>query len=63
MRKDFGKVRIDITGERFGKLEIINTYRDTERHATYCTCVCDCGNTKEILHRHYDLVKQNHVDA
>ena len=39
---------IDISGERFGKLTVIE--RDTSKHggAAYWICKCDCGNTKSI---------------
>jgi hypothetical protein len=39
---------IDISGERFGKLTVIE--RDMSKHggAAYWICKCDCGNTKSI---------------
>lgn len=41
---------LDISGHRFGKLtSIYRTSRKDKYRKTYWFCVCDCGNTKEIL--------------
>lgn len=39
--------RIDLTGQRFGKLIAvsINTEKEAKGSTTYWNCVCDCGNT------------------
>ncbi|HEL1065101.1 TPA: hypothetical protein TVE75_000515 [Streptococcus equi subsp. zooepidemicus] len=39
---------IDLTGQRFGKLTVLNRAPTTEKEATWC-CQCDCG--KEIIAR------------
>lgn len=39
--------RIDVTGQKFGRLSVLSmTVRDRR---TYCVCRCDCGTTKEIV--------------
>lgn len=43
-----GAHRIDITGQRFGKLTAVSYSRsDNGRHSIW-TCICDCGNTCEV---------------
>lgn len=37
---------IDLTGERFGFLLVLE--RDTSKNRTYYNCKCDCGNLKSI---------------
>lgn len=47
----------EFNGQRFGKLEVINAYRQTNdrgRRAIYAICKCDCGNTCEVR---YDCLK------
>lgn len=40
---------IDLTGQRFGKLVVINYVGKIEgKSGTYWNCQCDCGNTKII---------------
>jgi hypothetical protein len=42
--------RIDLTGQRFGRLEVLR-FSHTERKAgTYWECLCDCGEKKVILY-------------
>lgn len=36
-------VRIDLTGQRFGRLTVIG-YHDTEKGMARWRCLCDCGN-------------------
>lgn len=38
--------RIDLTGQRFGKLIAVsmNTEKETHGSTTYWNCICDCGN-------------------
>jgi hypothetical protein len=36
----------DLTGQRFGRLVVIN--RDTSRKGVYWNCQCDCGNTTSV---------------
>ena len=42
-----GGVRNDLTGQRFGRLVVIELDRITSRK-TYWKCKCDCGNEKTI---------------
>lgn len=37
----------DLTGKRFGRLEVIG-FHDTGSRKTYYVCQCDCGNVKVI---------------
>ena len=39
--------RIDLTGQRFGKLLVLK-YTKTEKNVAYWLCQCDCGNQIEI---------------
>lgn len=42
---------LDLTGQRFGRLEVISFSRDIKsgtRNRKYWNCVCDCGNAKEV---------------
>jgi hypothetical protein len=41
------KVRIDLTGQRFGRWNVVG-YSHTERKRAYWSCRCDCGTTKSI---------------
>ena len=43
-----GKVYIDRTGERYGKLIIIQFSHHDKRGNAYWLCSCDCGRTKII---------------
>ena len=36
---------IDITGNRYGRLTVENTFYNKEKGKSYCTCKCDCGKT------------------
>lgn len=47
-----GKKRINrrksIVGERFGRLVVLEMLYGYKNKQTYCSCICDCGNTKII---------------
>lgn len=38
----------DLTGKRFGRLEVISKVPSTKNGRTYFLCKCDCGNYKKI---------------
>lgn len=40
----------DLSGKRFGRLTVIE--RSSRKSGTYWSCVCDCGNKKEVLASH-----------
>ena len=41
---------IDLTGQRFGKIVVVKkTEKKTKGNVWKWECLCDCGNTKEIL--------------
>lgn len=41
--------RIDLTGQRFGRLTVVSfSHKDLNKNS-YWNCVCDCGNEKIIL--------------
>lgn len=44
---------IDLTGQKFGKLTVIKTFRENNR--TKCECICECGN--KIITRKDALVE------
>lgn len=39
---------VDLTGKRFGRL-VVKEMSETKNWKVYWKCVCDCGNTKDIL--------------
>ena len=41
-----GKKRIDLTGQRFCRLVVINYNEEVSRQkkCSYWNCICDCGN-------------------
>ena len=39
---------IDLTGQRFGRLTVIERSKSTNKNAKWL-CVCDCGNQKEVF--------------
>lgn len=41
------KVKNDLTGKRFGRLEVIGV-DDRNTRKTYYICMCDCGNIKSV---------------
>lgn len=43
-----GQNRIDLTGQRFGRLEVLG-YAYSLSNGAYWSCQCDCGNRKTIL--------------
>lgn len=52
---------IDLTGRRFGKLEVLCKSERTDKAGTYWTCLCDCG--KEITTRSDMLRKRGKSDC
>ena len=48
-----GEMKYDLTGERFGRLTVVEKVVDEEDGLTKWHCICDCGN--EHLCRSYDL--------
>jgi very-short-patch-repair endonuclease len=46
----------DLTGQRFGRLTVIK-YIGTKNQRPFWECLCDCGNTKEIVQ--YSLTMEN----
>ena len=49
-----GKI-VDLTGERFGRLVVIE--RDTTKKGSYWKCRCDCGNICSIRADHLKRVE------
>jgi hypothetical protein len=49
LRRIMGSL-IDLTGQKFGKLEVIRLSEFRNGHA-YWLCKCDCGSDKEIIRR------------
>ena len=45
--------RIDLTGQKFGKLTVIEMIYGSGDKKTYCRCKCDCGN--EVIREQYGL--------
>lgn len=41
--------RIDITGQKFGRLTALNIAGKDSRGETIWHCICDCGNEKNVL--------------
>ncbi|ULT55402.1 AP2 domain-containing protein [Neobacillus drentensis] len=41
--------RIDLTGQRFGRLTVIRFSHTDKRYKVYWDCQCDCGNEKTIV--------------
>ena len=39
---------IDMTGQRFGRLTVVERSPRKDSHASWWICKCDCGNTKEV---------------
>lgn len=48
-----GQIKYDLTGERFGKLVVIEFVKDEEDGLGKWRCICDCG--KECLRRSHEL--------
>lgn len=40
--------KIDLTGQRFGKLTVIEYSHTNDRRKTFWKCRCDCGNEKTV---------------
>ena len=40
--------RLDLTGQRFGRLIVIEIYKKDKQHHYYYKCKCDCGNYKVV---------------
>lgn len=49
-----GRPRIDTTGQRFGKLLVLEDRGET------CLCQCDCGNTVEVKRAH---MRKGHIKS
>ena len=45
-------MRLDLTGQRFGKLIVISPDGQDKHKRYYFSCLCDCGTTKRIASRH-----------
>lgn len=39
---------IDITGQKFNRLLVLNFYKYDERKSAWWTCLCDCGNVVNV---------------
>lgn len=50
--------RIDLTGQRFGRLTVIRPIFDKEKHCTLQECLCDCGNTVYVKYGKLTQAKQ-----
>lgn len=48
----------DLAGQRFGRLIVLETFR--ENNITYCKCRCDCGNEKIVQNNN---LKNGHVKS
>ena len=44
-----GRAAIDLTGQRFGKLEVLYRNGSTKHKKAIWHCKCDCGNEKDII--------------
>lgn len=44
-----GRPAIDLTGQRFGRLEVLYRNGSTKNHQAIWHCKCDCGNEKDII--------------
>ena len=40
----------DLTGQRFGRLVVLKTYKKEDYYC--CDCICDCGNTTTVYKSH-----------
>jgi hypothetical protein len=45
--------RLDLTGQRYGRLLVIGPGESRPNGRPYCTCRCDCGTVKDVVA--YDL--------
>lgn len=43
---------IDLTGQRFGKLTVLERTKDVKSKNTYYICICDCGNQTIVRGSH-----------
>ena len=46
-----GKIK-DLTGQRFGKLVVLEFAGKTKRNDALWLCQCDCGNQKILERKH-----------
>ncbi len=46
-----GKKRIDLTGQRFGRLVVISLNEEVskQKKCSYWNCKCDCGNETKVI--------------
>lgn len=47
-----GKKVVDITGQKFGRLTVLDKLHNYHKKDTYWLCVCECGNLKEVTSSH-----------
>lgn len=47
-------------GDRFGKLEVLDSFKDTKNRRTMFKCVCDCGNIKNASARNLQRGSTTH---
>lgn len=44
-----GKIRVDLTGQRFGKLVAVKPTGEMRWGSEIWECVCDCGQTTKVI--------------
>ena len=47
-----GEKVVDITGQKFGRLIVLDKLHNYHKKDTYWLCVCECGNLKEVTSSH-----------
>lgn len=53
--------RIDMTGNRYGKLVVLEMLYNYKSHnRTYCKCICDCGNERIAKAQH---LRENKISS
>jgi hypothetical protein len=50
-RSDFMAIKQDLKGQKFGRLTALYTVPNNN-YRTRWHCICDCGNTKDVLQQH-----------
>ena len=51
---------LDLTGQKFGKLTVIDRIYDADQHTYKCLCKCDCGGYKNVPTH---LLTSNHTQS